>query len=179
MSTTKYFRINDDNSIDAFGALHELSAQDLKFQSLSGLLQATADFPMKRLVEIWNGIPGLTPVKRFMNREAGLKRIWQAVQSLAVTEPKAAETKASKKRADFSGSGEIHSGTPFRADSKQAQVVALMTRPDGASIDEIMNVTGWQRHTVRGFIAGACAKKGIKVESSKTLAGLRIYKVVA
>jgi Protein of unknown function (DUF3489) len=168
MSTTKYFRINDDNSIDVFGSLAELSGHEVEFHTLAGLMKVTADFPMKRLVEIWNGITGLVPVKRFMNREAGLKRIWQAVEGLEVPEPEPVTEKLNS----------YPEGTGFRADSKQAQVVALMKRPNGAGLDEIMKVTGWQRHTVRGFIAGACAKKGIKVESTKSLEGVRTYKVV-
>ena len=59
--------------------------------------------------------------------------------------------------------------------SKKDQVLALISRKNGASLDEIMTATGWQRHTVRGFIA-ILGKKGTKIESFKSEAGARTYK---
>ena len=47
----------------------------------------------------------------------------------------------------------------LRTDTKQAQVVAMLRGADGATVDEIAAATGWQRHTVRGAIAGALKKK--------------------
>jgi len=63
-----------------------------------------------------------------------------------------------------------------RADSKQAQVIALLQRPQGTSIAEIMALTGWQRHTVRGTFAGALKKRGILVTSEKVEGGERVYR---
>jgi hypothetical protein len=66
-----------------------------------------------------------------------------------------------------------------RADTKQAQVVDLLRRPQGATIDEIASATLWQRHTVRGAIAGALKKKlGLAVTSEKTEDRGRIYRIV-
>ena len=59
--------------------------------------------------------------------------------------------------------------------SKKDQVLALIGRKNGASLDEIMTATGWQKHTVRGFIA-ILGKKGTKIESFKSEAGARTYK---
>ena len=59
--------------------------------------------------------------------------------------------------------------------SKKDQVLALISRKNGASLDEIMTATGWQKHTVRGFIA-ILGKKGTKIESFKSQAGARTYK---
>jgi glucan-binding YG repeat protein len=59
--------------------------------------------------------------------------------------------------------------------SKKDQVLALISRKNGASLDEIMTATGWQKHTVRGFIA-ILGKKGTKIESFKSEAGARTYK---
>ena len=65
-----------------------------------------------------------------------------------------------------------------RADSKQAQVVEMLRRPEGATIDEIAGATGWQRHTVRGAIAGAIKKKlGLEVTSEKTEDRGRVYRI--
>jgi hypothetical protein len=63
-----------------------------------------------------------------------------------------------------------------RADSKQGQVIALLQRPQGTTIAEVMAVTGWQRHTVRGTFAGALKKRGILVTSEKVEGGERVYR---
>jgi hypothetical protein len=52
-------------------------------------------------------------------------------------------------------------------DSKTAKVVAMLQRPEGATLSEIMASMGWQKHTVRGFMAGAMKKAGYTVESFK------------
>jgi hypothetical protein len=63
--------------------------------------------------------------------------------------------------------------------SKQAQVIAMLKRPDGATIAQICEATGWQAHTVRGTFAGAFKKKlGLDITSSKAAGGDRIYRVV-
>ena len=65
-----------------------------------------------------------------------------------------------------------------RDNSKQAQVIALLKRPEGATIAQIMDVTGWQQHTVRGTFAGAFKKKlGLTITSEKPVDGERIYRV--
>ena len=56
-----------------------------------------------------------------------------------------------------------------RAESKQAQLIAMLRRAKGATIDEIVEALGWQPHTVRGAIAGALKKKlGLAVTSRRT-----------
>ena len=59
--------------------------------------------------------------------------------------------------------------------SKKDQILALISGKNGATLDEIMTATGWQKHTVRGFIA-ILGKKGTKIESFKSEAGARTYK---
>lgn len=62
--------------------------------------------------------------------------------------------------------------------SKQAQLIAMLKRPEGASIDEIVSAFGWQPHTARGAIAGALKKKlGLAVSSEKIDGHGRIYKI--
>ena len=61
--------------------------------------------------------------------------------------------------------------------NKKAEVIALMKRAKGATLAEIMKATGWQAHTVRGFISVLGKKGGEEVESSKSADGERTYKI--
>jgi len=56
-------------------------------------------------------------------------------------------------------------------------VIAMMKRAKGATLAEIMETTGWQAHTVRGFVSILGSKGGEKVESSKNAAGERSYHI--
>jgi hypothetical protein len=64
-----------------------------------------------------------------------------------------------------------------REGSKTAQVVAMLQRKGGATLPEIMAKMGWQKHTVRGFMAGAMKKAGYTVESFKPDGGERTYRI--
>ncbi len=65
-----------------------------------------------------------------------------------------------------------------REGTKQAAMIAMLRQPDGATVDEIAAATGWQRHTVRGAMAGALKKKlGLTIESSKVEGRGRAYKI--
>ncbi len=65
-----------------------------------------------------------------------------------------------------------------RENSKQAQVIAMLKRPEGATIAQICEETGWQSHTVRGTFAGAFKKKlGLSIISDKEPGGDRIYRI--
>jgi len=61
--------------------------------------------------------------------------------------------------------------------NKKAEVIALLKRPKGATLAEIMKATGWQPHTVRGFVSILGSKGGQKIESSKSADGERTYKI--
>jgi hypothetical protein len=65
-----------------------------------------------------------------------------------------------------------------RADSKQAMVIAMLTRAEGATIKQICEATLWQAHTVRGTLAGAFKKKlGLTITSTKDAGAERIYRI--
>jgi hypothetical protein len=65
-----------------------------------------------------------------------------------------------------------------RNGTKSARVISLLERNDGASIHEMMKVTGWQAHSVRGFMAGTLKKQGKPVTSTLTTEGERRYRLV-
>jgi hypothetical protein len=56
-----------------------------------------------------------------------------------------------------------------RSGTKQAQMIELLKRPEGATVEQIAAATGWQHHTIRGAISGALKKKlGLNVEATRT-----------
>src|SRR6266446_5001597 len=82
------FTIDSENHIAAHGSAADVTDKGSEqFTSEKELAQLAADWPSSRLVDIWNRIPGLTPVKRFTNRAVATARIWRAVQSLVSGEP--------------------------------------------------------------------------------------------
>ena len=69
-------------------------------------------------------------------------------------------------------------GEGAREGSKAAKVLALLERPTGATLKELMKATGWQPHSIRGFLSGTIRKKmGLALESTKNAEGDRSYSV--
>jgi hypothetical protein len=82
------------------------------------------------------------------------------------------------KRANTARVGAKSSGKVRIEGSKKSQVLDLLGRKDGATLVEIMAATGWQAHTVRGFISGALIKKGeLKIESFRNEEKERCYRL--
>ena len=61
--------------------------------------------------------------------------------------------------------------------SKQARVITMLRSPDGATIAAMMKATGWQQHSVRGFLAGIVRKKLKLKLDSKKIDGSRVYSI--
>ena len=79
-----------------------------------------------------------------------------------------ARSKARAKPAKRSKAAPAGKPTP-RAGTKQALMIELLKRPEGATVEQIAEVTGWQQHTIRGAISGALKKKlGLTVEATRT-----------
>jgi len=67
--------------------------------------------------------------------------------------------------------------TATPAETKGAKILERIGRPKGATLAELMKATGWQAHSVRGFISNAGRKNALRVESSKNEAGERTYNI--
>jgi len=65
-----------------------------------------------------------------------------------------------------------------REGTKQATLIELLQRPEGATLEQMVEATGWQQHTVRGCMAGALKKKlGLSIVSEKTDGQQRTYRI--
>jgi Protein of unknown function (DUF3489) len=89
-----------------------------------------------------------------------------------VTKPDGAATpakkgQAAKSKATGTEPEPAEKPTP-RAGTKQAQMIEMLKRPEGATVEQIAAATGWQHHTIRGAISGALKKKlGLAVETTR------------
>ena len=98
-------------------------------------------------------------------------------------------SKSTKKRSTASSAAPVAAARPSQqtaanplgknADhvSKQSHVIAMLQSPPGTTIDAIMKATGWQQHSVRGFLAGVVRKRLKLKLGSKKLDGTRVYQI--
>ena len=266
----KYFTIDAENNITI--QANRQAARDTGAGVFSTEVQL-ADLigpDNKRLLEIWNSLPGVKPVTKFENRKKATERIRKAIQSLGgpvapAPEPEAAaeiaaakpvaqppqpepapesiappasseppiqaadqqpasepataiqtqepsvapveaaqqttpfdepiatvgagaapvapvEAKTSKKasRAKKAPTGETNAGVP-REGSKTSQVIAMLKREGGTTLEEIMSVMGWQKHTTRTLLSagGSLTKKHGLVVTSQKVGDRRTYSIKA
>ena len=191
------FTIDTDNSTILYLAAEDVPTTPdfVRFSSQKEFEKAAKAWPIGRLAAIWNELAGavpfddLKPVSKFTDRQTGITRIWNAIQRLKrdVPEtPAAAPTLAAvaprKRKATEEATPAPAAPTApvAREGSKKAIVLDMLKRPEGATLQEIMSVTGWMAHSVRGFISGGLGKKmGLAVESLKTPEGARAYRINA
>src|SRR5215467_9846250 len=115
----------------------------------------TAPVSGRRLLALWNALPGVAKRRKVGDREALIDQLWSAIEALP--EP---DQQSDTKRP-----------------SKQAAVIAMLQRPEGATIEEVASAMGWHRHTVRGLFSGTLKKKlGLAVASAKEERG-RVYRI--
>ena len=120
----------------------------------------------------------VVPEKASSKRGASQKKVAPKGQKGAKGKPPVAtpkkEPKPNKKAAKPAHAKKT--ATP-RADSKGSKILVLIGRPKGAALAEIMTATEWQAHSVRGFLSTVSKKRGLKIESTKSEAGERTYRI--
>ena len=232
---------NETNNITLHATIQEAEAipNAEHFRNEAALAKLAANWPAARLVEIWNSLPGETPVKKFKDRATAVSRIWKAIQSLgpaatAAEEPapvpetapvgetpdaapipdqEAGETaqpeavipespepspatpvapqtpdvapeKASAKkkatRAKKAPVAATNASAP-REESKTGQVIAMLKREGGTTLEEIMTAMGWQKHTTRAMLSagGSLTKNHGLVITSEKVGDKRTYSIKA
>lgn len=108
--------------------------------------------------------------------EAGFSAIGRET---SVSKQEEFETDVAVAEGGFTKSEAAEGNTLRRSNSKQAQVIALLKRPEGATIPQICELTGWLPHTARGTLAGNLKKKqGFTIVSEKLPGGARTYHIV-
>jgi Protein of unknown function (DUF3489) len=192
------FTIDSDNNIQAHAEAPASSNPAEVFSTQKELAKLAADWPVTRLVEVWNSFAGaapfddLKPVKKFTSRKTAVARMWEAIQRLSpdVAQP-AADVAPGKPRSRKGAAKpkprarvrkvakvDREDATEAREGSKKADVLDLMRRKQGVTLAEIMEQTGWQAHTVRGFVSGTISKKlGLNVESFRNAEKERAYRI--
>jgi len=117
----RVYIINADDLIVSRETPAEPGENEIIVASLDEL--RAARLSSKRLLALWNGLSGADRLSKVGNREALLDRLWSALEALPDPQPARA--------------------------SKQAEVITLLRRPEGVTVDEVRAATGWQPHTVR------------------------------
>jgi hypothetical protein len=113
-----------------------------------------------------------------VSKRSATSRFKKSRRTQRNTAPRQASPKAVQRKSKFEVQVDrARSIGKQRADSKQAGVIALLRAPAGATIDAMAGATGWQSHSVRGFLAGVVRKKlGLKLISEAGDAG-RVYRI--
>jgi Protein of unknown function (DUF3489) len=154
------FQIDNNDTVRVADPNAEPAELEQVFASFEQFEHLSADWPLRRLVGVWNQLPGVQPVSRFENRTVGLNRIWRALNASA-------------------GEGEP-GRRPRRGRGRQnkSELVLDMVRgPNGATLKALMKATRWQAHTVRGFLSRKVSKSlGLPIDSFRR-DGERVYAV--
>jgi hypothetical protein len=175
----KTFTINPANHVRACASNEETRMPDggAKFASEKELTALAAHWPGKRLVEIWNKLSGVETVRKFTDRKTAVRRIWRAIQDLEPARAEQARTGARKGPGLGKAAAGAEQPVVGRDSTKTERIIALLKQPSGATLKAIMAVTGWQSHSVRGFISAQLTKRmGFRIKSFKR-DGERVYRI--
>src|SRR5947208_3677857 len=91
----------------------------------------------KRLLALWNALPGVEKQTKVGDRDTLIDQLWSAIEALP----------------------DPDQPSDTKPPSKQEAVVAMLQRSEGATVGEVASAMGWQRHTVRGLFSGTLKKK--------------------
>ncbi len=147
-----------------------------RFTNEKQLTALALHWPSGRLVEIWNNLPGVRKVGKFTDRQTGISRIWRAIER---REPQVGAHASGADRTSSRGKAPTPPIEPAvaRVDTKAARVIGLLKQPAGTTLKAIMTLTGWQAHSVRGFITAHVRQKmNYRVQSFKR-GGERVYRI--
>jgi len=133
------------------------------------LLEAAAQHPQKKLTNFPDTLKGGARIK-----------VLTAMRNAQLIEPSASEPEVYV--ATAKGLQEIGITTQpsrsTREGTKQAVLIELLRRAEGATLPQMTEATGWQVHTVRGAMAGALKKKlGLEISSEKQTGTDRVYRI--
>jgi uncharacterized protein DUF3489 len=117
--------------------------------------------------------PEKTSPRKGATRKKGAPKGQRTAKRAKAAAPKKA-AKAGKKAARPTAAKKA---TAPRPESKGAKILEMIGRAKGATLAEIIKATEWQAHSVRGFISTAGKKQGIKIESARSEAGERTYRI--
>ena len=131
------------------------------FKGEQELASRTLKWSNARLTEVWNKLPHAKPVKRFMSRQAGIRRIWRTLQAQHSNQA-IPEDKSSKQNGG--------------RESKASKIVGLLMQSKGATLQSLIAATGWRPHSIRGFISTLAKKRNLVIESF-THKEDRIYRI--
>ena len=227
---------NETNNIMIHGSAKEAEAvpNSERFSNEAALAKMAANWAAARLVEIWNSLPGETPVKKFKDRATAVSRIWKAIQGLGHSAPAPAEEPATapevapapeqeasetvqpeaaipattesapaapvapqspdaapeeapakkkairaKKAPKPATKAAKPAGSGPRESSKTAQLIEMLKRAGGTTLEEIMTAMGWLKHTTRAMLSagGSLTKKHGLVVTSEKVGDERRYSI--
>ncbi len=190
------FPIDSDNNITALAGRPADADESQSFSTAKELAKLTAEWPVSRLIDTWNGFAGAVPfddpasVGAFNEAATTpvVARIWEDPSSVCpgdlpgnhgacrpAHEGEGEEVPGSRRPA--SGGAGREAGAKEERTNKKAEVIAMMKRAKGVTLAEIAELTAWQKHTIRGFVSIPGYKGGLKIESSKNAAGERSYHI--
>jgi len=135
------------------------------------LLEAAAQHPQKKLTNFPDTLKGGARIK-----------VLTSMHNAELIEPSAAEPEVYVATATGLQAIGFTSQAPRakREGTKQAVLIELLTRAEGATLPQMTVATGWQVHTVRGAMAGALKKKlGLEITSEKQTGADRIYRITS
>ena len=190
-----YFRIDTDGGISAYPAKTEAQAAVAAdggeiFASERELAEVAKTAPMQTLVDTWNSLTGVTPVKKFKDRATAAKRIWEMIDTTLAPvmaasfapATKAAKAKAPKEPRITTPTPDTpipppdtKTPAPAREGSKKAQAIEMLKR--GTTREELETAFGWLPHTTRGFLSILGKTRAIEVTKGDD--GIRTYRLAS